>query len=129
MKWLTGAGAVLMAAGLLLPAGGSATLPVSLWQSQPAALVCAWLAIFLAAAAAWPLRRTPSGVTARLSGGMGAVIVSAGRFGGIAGRAVPLLGSLFLGAALPLLIVTDHPGIGVSLPGLWFYLLGLGFIA
>jgi NitT/TauT family transport system permease protein len=129
MKWLTGAGAVLMAAGLLLPAGGSSALPVSLWQSQPAALVCAWLAIFLAAAAAWPLRRSPSGVVARLSGGMGAVIVSAGRFGGIAGRAVPLLGSLFLGAALPLLTVTDQPGIGVSLPGLWFYLLGLGFIA
>jgi len=38
MKWLTGAGAVLMAAGLLLPAGGSSALPVSLWQSQPAAL-------------------------------------------------------------------------------------------
>jgi NitT/TauT family transport system permease protein len=129
MRWLAGAGGVLMAVGLLLPASGSSALPLSLWLSQPAALVCAWLAIFLAFAGAWPLRRSPAGAWARLTGGVGALVVSAGRFGSVTGRPFPLLGSLLLGAALPLLIVTNHPGIGISLPGLWFYLLGLAAIA
>jgi len=129
MKWLAGVGGLLMAVGLLLPAGASSQSPISLWQSAPAALVCAWLAIFAAIAAGFPAERSPAGFWGRLTGLIGALVVAASRFGRLVGGPVPLLGSLLLGAALPLLVVSGHPGIGLSLPGLWFYLLGLALVA
>ncbi len=132
MKALAGIGGVLMAIGLLLPASGAAPSPVSLWQAAPVALGCAWLAIFCALAAGFAMRRSPPGFVARFTGAAGAAVVTAGRAGGIAGAAgmpILLLGSLFLGAALPLHVVNMSPGIGLTLPGLWFYLLGLALVA
>jgi NitT/TauT family transport system permease protein len=125
MRWLAGAGGLLMATGLLLPATGS----TSLWLAAPLALVCAWLAIFAALAAALPIDRVPGGVVPRLVGVIGALVAAAGRFGRIVGGSVPMLGSLCLGAALPLIVTAHNPGIGLGLPGLWLYLLGLGLIA
>jgi len=40
-----------------------------------------------------------------------------------------MLGSLCLGVALPLIVTARNPGIGLGLPGLWLYLLGLALIA
>src|SRR5262249_58342587 len=118
---------LLMAIGLVLPAGASA--PVGLWQSEPAGLICAWSAIFAALAAGFAMQRSPAGYWARLFGFAGAFFVTAGRAGSLTGRAIPLLAGLILGAVLPLLVVSASPGIGPSLPRLWFFLLRLALVA
>ena len=129
MRWPAGLGGLLMAAGLLLPASPASTGAAGIWLSAPSALICAWLAILAAFAAAVPLEKTPPGPFARLVGVVGALLVAAGRFGHLVGGTVALLGSLALGTALPLLVVDSHPAIGRELPGLWLYLAGLALIA
>jgi NitT/TauT family transport system permease protein len=129
MRWLAGIGAVLMAVGLLLPANSTVAEAPSLWLAAPSALVAAWLAVFAAFAAALPIDRPPGGPAARLAGVIGAFLVAAARFGRIFGGSVLILASLLLGAPLPLVIVLHYPGIGLALPGLWLFLLGLGLIA
>ena len=129
MRWLAGIGALLMAVGLLLPANPASTDATRLWLAVPSALVCAWLAVFAAIAAAIPIDRPPPGPFARLVGVVGAFIVAAGRLGRLVGGAISLLGSLILAAALPLLVVASHPAIGFGMPGLWLYLVGLALIA
>ncbi len=129
MRWLAGAGGLLMAAGLLLPGRSAAMSPVNLWQSEPAALVSAWLAVFAALAAGFASARAPGTPWSRLSGMTGAAVVAAGRIGRSLGRPIPLLVGLVLGAVLPLVTVSANPGIGLVLPGLWVYLLGLGLVA
>jgi NitT/TauT family transport system permease protein len=113
----------------LLPASPASTGAATDWLSAPSALGCAWLAVLAAFAAAAPIDRPPGGPFARLLGVIGAFVVLAGRVGRLLGGPFALLGSLVLGAALPLLVVANHPGIGLGLPGLWLYLLGLALVA
>lgn len=129
MKWLAGTGGLLMAAGLLLPGSSAAVSAVSLWQSEPAALVCAWLAVFAALAAGFAFPRAPGAPWSRLLGVAGAAVVAAGRVGHSVGRPIPLLMSFVLGLVLPLATVSGNPGIGLVLPGLWIYLIGLALVA
>ena len=129
MRWLAGIGGLLMAVGLLLPASPVSMGAPRVWFSEPSALVCAWLAILASFAAAVPIERLLAGPFARFAGVVGAFVVAAGRLGRLVGGAVPLLSSLVLGAALPLLVVANHPAIGLGLPGLWLYLIGLALIA
>ena len=129
MRWLAGIGAMLMAIGLLLPAGPSSTGAASIWLAEPWALACAWLAVIAALAAARPMARPVPVPFARLAGIVGFVVVAAGRIGRLAGGSFCLLGGLILGAVLPLLVVASHPAIGLGLPGLWLYLLGLALVA
>ncbi len=129
MRWIAGIGAMSMAVGLLLPANPSTADATSVWLAEPWALVCAWLAVLAALAAANPMAPPAAGQFARLAGIVGFVVVVAGRVGRLAGGPFFLLVSLILGAALPLLVVANHTAVGLGLPGLWLYLLGLALIA
>jgi NitT/TauT family transport system permease protein len=128
MRWLAGIGGLFMAIGLLLPANPASTGAATDWLSAPSALDCAWLAVLAAFAAAAPIDRPPGAPFARLVGVIGAFVVLAGWVGRFLGGPFALLGSLVLGAALPLLVVANHPGTGLGLPGLWLYLLGLALV-
>ena len=129
MRWLAGLGGILMAVGILLPGQSGAPSTVSLWQSERAALVLAWLAILAALAAGFAFARSPGAPWSRLFGMAGAAVVAAGRAGHALGRPIPLLMSFALGVVLPLATVSANPGIGLALPGLWIYLLGLALVA
>lgn len=104
MNWLIGTATVLMLAGLVLPAD-SGVSGLSFWFSVPAyAVMAALLASIFAALAAGPIGRR--------SWGQGLLLVA-----------------LILGAPMPLLLVDVQPGLGLALPGLWVYLLGLVLVA
>ena len=99
MRASAGLGTVLMLVGLSLPSSLGAWTEIAPW-SYYAAILGAALAGFVAG----PLGRYSWG----------------GLF---------LLAALLLGAIAPMLMVQRHPGIGLSLPGLWISLAGLAFLA
>jgi NitT/TauT family transport system permease protein len=129
MRWLAGIAALLMAIGLLLPANPASAGAANIWLAQPWALAAAWLSVVAALAAARPFARLPGKGAARLAGLAGAFVVASGGLGRLIPGQFWLLVSLALGAGLPLLASAAHSGIGLGLPGLWVYLLGLGLVA
>ena len=101
MRWPSPA-ALAMVAGIALPAslGAGGASP---WLSRPLAL--------------------GSGVLAAALAG------SVGRGSWLGEGAPVLLATLGIGAIAPCLLVGADPGAGAAMPGLWLYLLGLGFVA
>ncbi len=102
MRRLPALAALAMAAGMALPSAAAGGGPP--WLAHPAALGAGLFAVAAALA----------GSSRRAATGDGPLVLLAG---------------LAAGAAAPLILVSAYPAGGLTLPGLWLFLIGLGLLA